>query len=187
MATRKFKATLSSKEINDVIKQLEEYRKVTLPSKLEQAISQLIDRGIRVAQSNVGDFGAFITFDKQIQNSQEGCTGILLGFNSRPNISVWYNSQGEQNAEISSILMAEFGSGVHAESTQNIEQKSHRGTFPNQTHAFQKKWAYYSNVDQYGKPIDLVWTDGIEPTMPMYRASMEMYNEIGSVFRSVFR
>lgn len=187
MAKRKYKTDLSTDGINNVIQELKNYRNNVLIGLIDEALSQIIDKGIAVANTRKGDFTSFISFEKKLDREQYGVTGIMLGYNTATNESIWYTSEGEKKAVISSILMAEFGSGIHAENTLNIEQKGHRGTFPNQTHAFERYWYYATKLDDNGRPSGWVKTDGIEPTTPMYWASMEMQDEISNVFRSVFK
>lgn len=187
MAKYRLKEDLSLKGIDNLINDLKRYRDIELQNKMERAISLLLDKGIDVANGRKGYFANFIAFKKQISRERYGVYGIMVGFNTAPNVKVWYNSEGEQQAEISSILMAEFGSGQFADSTINIEQVGHRGTFPNQTHAFQDSWSFATKLDENGKPTGWVRTKGIKPTSPMYFASKEMYEEIVNVFRSVFK
>lgn len=180
MATRKFKTDLSIKGIDNLVNELQAYKKDVLQFKIELLVSRLADVGIVMATSNVGDFKNFITFTKQITPKQNGCSGLMLGYNSATNESVWYTQEGEKRAVISSILMAEFGSGVYA-------VKGHRGTFPNQTHAFQDSWKYATEYDaETGKCSGWVTTSGIEPTMPMYKASLEMRAQIKAIVNEVF-
>lgn len=194
MAKRKFKTDLSQKGIYDLIADLQEYKNNTFQGLLQKALNELLDMGIAVAESNVGEFGKFITFTKKVDNKTfdaTGISGIMYGINVGKNVSVYYNQDGEQHVEISSILMAEFGSGVYAVSPKGYKNvgkgTAGRGTFPNQKHAFENEWRYATELDDKGNPIKWVYTSGIEPTSPMYKASMEMYSQISSVIRSTFR
>ena len=79
-------------------------------------------------------------------------------------------------ADISPILMSEFGAGPYAHS-------GHRGTFPGQKHADQPQWFWrdqsgvlHSSEDDYG----------MVSTQPMYRAFIEMKQRVEEVVRIVF-
>lgn len=178
MAYRRLKGDLSIRGIDNIIKGLENY-KLTLNEKCEEVVSRLADVGISIAVHYTGQFASFITFTKEVQPNANGYTAIMYGTNSARNVSKWYTQEGEKTAEISSILMAEFGSGAYA-------VEGHRGTFPNQKHAFQDAWWYATAVDENGKPTKWVKSSGIHPTMPMYNASLEMRATVHLIVSEVF-
>ena len=62
MAKYKFSSDLSVKGIKNMIKQLEHYRDVELPKKVERYVTTLAQEGILVGKDNVGGFGKYITF-----------------------------------------------------------------------------------------------------------------------------
>ena len=76
--------------------------------------------------------------------------------------------------------MIEFGSGFKANNPKDIPGVG-QGTFPNQTHAFDKEGWYWVDLD--GK---LNHSYGISPEMPMYKASLEVIKEVRTVVKEVF-
>jgi hypothetical protein len=85
--------------------------------------------------------------------------------------------------------MAEFGSGWEASdaSGQPNAEAARRlgmgqGSFPGQTHAFDKDGWWY-------KDLDGEWhnTTGITPSMPMWNALIAMENDIVNVARQVYQ
>ena len=107
------------------------------------------------------------------------CSAILTGYNASQNIVRWVSFNGITEAEVNSIMMAEYGSGQFA-------INGHRGTFPNQKHAFEDSWWYATEIGPDGRPTDWHRNSGVTPTMPMYKAWYEMKTTIYLVGRRVF-
>ena len=84
------------------------------------------------------------------------------------------------------MLAIEFGAGIHYNPTPNPLVSSEFpygvGTFPGQTHAYQDMWWYWDEDNQEWRP-----THGVKATMPMYKASEEMKNNILKIAKDVFR
>lgn len=181
---KKFKATLSAKSINNLIKELKDYQN-SLNGKLELLVKELTAIGYRVADTNVrSDFKSHIGIEVDSRLESYGIAkGSLVMFDITPIISEWMNKDGGTNkVEVSAMLMEEFGSGSKA-NTSEITQRlgMGRGTFPNQTHAFESVWHW--------KDLNGEWhhSSGITPNQPMEKALMEMANEVNKVARRVFR
>ena len=177
----KIKADLSVKGIESVKKKLIQYRDVELPMKCKEFVIRLANEGITVGKQNVGGFGKYITFSMQTNPYKDGCKAIMLASENGKIISSWQTKDGIKTAEVSPLLMAEFGSGWGAENPMKIEDVG-QGTFPNQTHAFDKEGWYW--IDLEG---NLNHSYGVTAKMPMYKASMEMIQKVEKIAKQVFR
>lgn len=180
MAKKKFKANLSVDGIDTLKKQLVDYKQ-SLNDKCQLFVQRLGEEGIMVAQQNVGSFGKYITFSVNItQSDNNGCKGVMLATNTGIITSHWLTEDGEKSADISPLLMVEFGSGLKAKNPNNIDGVG-TGTFPGQTHAHNPNGWWY-------KDLDGVWQHsyGLTPKMPMYKASIDMHTKINKIAREVF-
>lgn len=174
---KKLVLKLDTKSINDAIKELEDYR-LSLQSKSEEFVSRLLDEGIKVAYQHVGKYTGYVEFTKDVQGGTE-VVGILTGKDTQPFISTWKVKGGEKTAEVSGILMSEFGSGWLANVIWNVSGVG-QGTFPGQTHANDPQGWYW--VDSEGKHH----SKGEAPQYPMYFADMTMLSQIDMIAREVF-
>ena len=184
----------SAKSILEVQKQLTEYKK-ELAEKCKTFVEELAKVGIETAQRNTGQFGKFITFKTEVEPKKYGCKAVMVASNTGLIKSEWYvNDNGDiKSADVSPILMAEFGSGLMANNPRATEFGMGTGTFPGQTHAEDPGGWWYAPVTKSdGSPNDdmahLEWhhSEGVTPTMPMTRASAEMFDKIQSVAKRVF-
>lgn len=172
---------LSQSSIQNAIKQLRAYQD-SLTYKCQMVAQKLAEKGIEVAKNNVGNFGHYILFSKKTEPVKFGCQEIILAEDLKKIISQWKTKDGEiQKAEVSPLLMVEFGSGFKANNPKDISGVG-QGTFPNQTHAFDKEGWYWVDLD--GK---LNHSYGISPEMPMYKASLEIIREVEKAVKEVFK
>ena len=168
MAKRVFKSDLSVKGIEQLKKDLLDYKNNTLPNLLKQYITALAQEGISVGKQNVGGFGKYLTFSVKTEVSKDGCKALMLASENGKIISTW-KSYGEiKSAEVSPLQMTEFGSGWGAENPMQIPEVG-QGTFPGQTHAFDKEGWYWTDEDD-----NLNYSRGITAKMPMYKASIRI-------------
>lgn len=184
---RVFEAKLSLKDLRQLQKDLRYYRKYTLTESVEKFVNELLDRGISIAYQDAGEFQGFIGFYKEMASASRDTdganfrkynyrvTGYLIGANVVKNIVKWNRYGKEVEEEISSILMAEYGSGKFAD-------KKHRGTYPttstnNPPNAMRNMWFYTQGEIENGK---LKWykASGVKPTMPMYHAFRQMQLDV---------
>ena len=98
--------------------------------------------------------------------------------------SQWLQKDGSvSEADVSPILMAEFGSGLRANNAKGkqMDPPMGTGTFPDQTHAEDPNGWWYKDLNE-------VWhhSYGVTPTMPVWKAYMEMYDLIESTAKEVF-
>lgn len=178
-------AKLNSTSLKQAANEVRQYGN-DLAIKVHMVLIKLAEKGISVAEQTIGNFGKYITFsrisetDGMVIVAQE--TSIIL--------AEWLARNGEtKKAEVSPLLMAEFGAGPHAiiwqgqdGDTSVMPDGKHvgRGTFPNQTHAFQNSWWY---MDLSGN-----WqvSTGIKPTRPLHNAVMELISTVDATVREVF-
>lgn len=168
MARHRFKTDLSQSGIEKLKKELNNYKKTTLTNMLIRYVSELAREGIVVAEQNVGGFGKYITFSMQTNVKKDGCNALILAKETGKIISSWQTLEGIKTAEVSPLLMAEFGSGSGAENPMKVPGVG-QGTFPEQTHAFDKEGWYWMDLDGNWN-----YSKGITAKMPMYNASLRI-------------
>lgn len=175
----KLQATLDSKSIKNLIDDLKDYRSL-LRSRSERLVERLIDEGIKVAYQHIGRYSGYVEFTKEIDNQTTQCVGLLIGKDSKPFISKWIRGGQEVEAEVSGLLMSEFGSGWLSNVIWNVSGVG-QGTFPGQKHAFDAQGWYWT--DSQGNKHH---SKGEEPHYPMYFADMAMLSQIDLIAREVF-
>lgn len=168
MAKIKYSINLSVKGIQKLKKDLEHYRDVILPQKCQEYVKALAEEGVIIGQENVGGFGKYITFSVQTEPIKDGCKALMIASENGQIISSWLSGGGIKTAEVSPLLMAEFGSGWGASNPMKIPGVG-QGTFPNQQNAFKKEGWYWIDLDG-----NLNYSRGITAKMPMYKASIRI-------------
>lgn len=148
--------------------------------KCELLIRRLAEKGIQTAQKQAGEYGKYISFTMQTDQNRDGCSGVMLATNTGIVKSEWQTKEGIKSADISPLLMVEFGSGLRAENPMNVPGVG-TGTFPGQTHAKDPQGWWY--LDLNGE-----WhhSYGIFPRAPMYKAAMEMQDIVVQTAKEVF-
>lgn len=178
----KLKIELNQKSISHAIGELKRYRE-SLATKNEIFVRRLLDEGIRVAKENTGGYGRLISFSKDGHGGLK-TVGYMVA-DSRPITAEWAvkdenGNEVKKTAEVSPLLMAEFGSGPMAEVLFDIAGVG-QGTFPGQTHAFETSWWY---KDWETKEWHQAF--GIRPKHPMHKAEMAMIERVQEIAREVF-
>jgi hypothetical protein len=174
----------SAKSIAQAQAALKEY-KDDLVSKCKTFVEELAKVGIQTAQGNLGAFEKYIVFHTEVDPEKYGCQAVMVATNNGLIKSEWYidSSDNTKTADVSPILMAEFGSGLKADDSYGKRQQvpMGTGTFPEQTHAEDPDGWWYQTLDG-------VWhhSYGVSPTYPMMRASVAMTNRISMVAKQVF-
>ena len=176
--------------LSKAIEYLETYRD-EINQKTQKAIEMLLDIGIECGQANSGKFKDFIVFRKEVEQTPDGYSGLLIAFDGQTIISEWMYGGSMKRAEVSPLLMAEFGSGQYAKvKFPSMVGLVGRGTFPEQKHAFQDSWWWVDqnpeNGIDYGHGFYLHQSSGFEPTHPMHNAEVAMINDISKVLKEVF-
>ena len=176
---------LSEKGIADARREIRKYRN-SLTRKCAEFVSKLEGKGISVAQQNVGgEFGSYIIFEKHVDRETYGASGLLLATQTGLIRREWRTnntSSGVATADISPLLMVEFGAGVKHDKNKHAHRLGMgAGTFPGQTHAFDPDGWWYRDMDWEWHHVD-----GIEPGMPMAKAAEEMERQIFQTAKEVF-
>lgn len=181
----KIKAKLNTTDIKNAIEKIEEFKRELL-AKLNDFVEQLSEIGIETAKQNILveengqmiDRSGLVEFSKETTITETGATCIVLAMPT-PYITTWKRSKDGKkvlSAEVNPLLMAEFGSGTKA-----ID--GHAGTFPSETakkNVAHGSWAWYD--EQGGKHVSI----GNAPSRPLYKAKLEMENQIIEVAKRVF-
>src|SRR5574344_1509031 len=179
MSKKVFKSDLSVSGLNDLKRQLLQYRD-ELPIKCEKLVSRLLQSGVSVSQARISEspLGKYVTVTTNISADKMGCEGILLAKGAV--------KEQEGYAPFSILLAIEFGAGIHYNPTPNpiigSEFPYGVGTYPGQVHAFQSEgWMYWDEKAQEWRH-----TYGVKATMPLYNADMEIIQNVVKVAKEVF-
>lgn len=175
------KGTLSVSSIKNMQDQLKAYKE-RLIEKCSLFTERLAAAGILVGQRNLGEFDKYVVFTMETDLQRYGAKTVLYATNSGIIHSQWMTKDGVKEADVSPILMAEFGSGLRANNPRAGEFGMGTGTFPGQTHAEDPEGWWYQTVDG-----EWHHSKGVAPTMPMYKAQMEIYDQIATIAAEVFR
>lgn len=175
----KYTIHLDTNEINNLIEELNEY-KDGLQVKCQMFVQKLADIGIKTAKANTGEYGSMIVFSKEVNLTEDGCKAIVIATDGEKIIREWKYHGSTKTAEVSPLLMAEFGSGWLAKVLDDVDGVG-QGTFPGQTHAFDKNGWWWTDLN--GEHHHSI---GEAPTYPMHAASLAMIYEMQSVAEEVF-
>lgn len=179
MAKRVFKASLSVSSILQLQKNLNAYRE-SLTDKCRRFVVALSEAGIAVAKQNTGNYGKYITFSTKTEPEKNGCKAIMLASETGKIVSAWKTEEGIKTADVSPLLMVEFGSGWRAENPMEVPGVG-QGTFPEQIHAYDKEGWYWIGLDD-----KLYHSYGISPKKPMYMASLEIQRIVIEKAKEIF-
>lgn len=173
----------SISSIRELQKGLEEYKK-TIVANCEEAVKRLAECGIETAKLNTGKYGKYIVFSMKVNSDDYGCEAIITATNTGMIKSEWRTADGVKTADVNPLLMAEFGSGLRAENPFDVKGVG-TGTFPSETakdHATDPNgWWYMDTEGEWHHSY------GMKPSAPMYNAWLEMYSNIETVMKEVFR
>lgn len=181
MAT-KISFGLSVREVRNAIKEIKAYQN-DLNRKMELLCRRLTAEGIQITQSHIGSsgFGKYIHLGSEITPQQAGCKAIFYMEDTAKIKSEWKVSEQEsRSAELSPSLLIEFGSGLNAKNPANVEGVG-QGTFPGQSHAFDKGGWWYKDMNE-----EWHHSNGVSPKMPMYKAGKELKKKVLNIAREVF-
>lgn len=179
MAKKPLKADLSVSSIRNLQKELEKY-KDSLTYKCRLLTKKLAEIGINVAEARIGEspLGKYVTIKTDIAEEKAGCKAIL--------IATGETFEHEGYAPFNSLLAIEFGAGIRYNSEENPKAPDLGfgvGTFPDQTHAFDKNgWWFWDESKK-----EWIHSYGVRATMPMYLASVEIQQNIVKVAKEVFK
>lgn len=164
---------------DDAIKALEDYKN-EIHDKSEKFVNRLLEIGVDTAESNCGQYLGMIVFQKHLLTFDDEVDGVLVATDGTKLIREWKRKGRIVSAEISPLLMAEFGSGWLAKVLDDVEGVG-QGTFPDQTHAFDPHGWWWTTPD--GEKHHSI---GETPTYPMHSAMLAMLFEVDRVGKEVF-
>lgn len=177
---KKISFNLSQKSIQNAIKEIRAYQN-DLNRKCEELCRRLAAEGIVIAKSHIGSsgFGKYVHLGSEISPQQSGCKAILYMQDTTKIRSEWQTLDGVRSADVSPMLMLEFGSGLKAENPTNVPNVG-AGSFGE--HGLDPSGWWYMDLDG-------VWhhSTGIEPKMPMYKTGKELAERVVAIAREVFK
>ena len=134
---------------------------------------------MRVADAAINSvpIGKTITLTTDINPSKMGCKAIMK--------MTGRETRTEDGRIFYTALAIEFGAGIRYNPTANPKASEFGmgvGTFPGQTHAENPEGWYY--LDSNGE-----WKHsyGVQASMPMYKAMVEIRRNLDTVIREVFK
>ena len=175
------------KSLTNAINVLETYKKA-LHDATKWIVESLLRYGIRMTEVTAGAYAGYILFETEVHDSEYGYVGALIAKDRSKFISRWMRKDGSiVSAEVSPLLMAEFGSGKFAQ----VEWDSMVGlvgqgkfTYPDQieNHAFDSGgWRWMDTGGNWHHSY------GSEPTMPMFKAWKEMMDNVDYVVSGKYK
>ena len=175
MGKRVIRGELSSKGIQNIINQLQDYKQ-DLHRTAELLCQRLAEDGLTVAQAKVGEspLGKTISLRIDMEPSKAGCKAMLIASGQ---------TKSNDYGTVSTLLLVEFGAGVFYNPSDNPkagEMGYGIGTFPGQIHAFEDGWYYWGEDEKWH------YTHGVKATMPMYSASVAIREQVASIAKEVF-
>ena len=178
---KKISFGFSVKEIQNAIKEIRTYQN-DFNRKCEELCGRLTAEGIIIAQSYIGNigFGKYVHLGTEISPQQSGCKAILYMQDTTKIHSDWQTLEGVRSADVSPMLMLEFGSGLKAENPAGIAGVG-TGTFPGGKHGTKPGW-YYMDLDG-----NWHYSTGISPKMPMYQTGKELRAKVKVIASEVFK
>lgn len=174
--------SLSTSEIEKAIRALFIY-KLNLTQKNQRFVKELGNLGIQVANVQLGmgegDTERLGSGNLSLRMTSTGkVCGAKLILTSQPHTD-------EKGRVFYPHLAWEFGAGIYYNRGKQVPKAGELGfgvgTFPGQTHAFNDTWVYKDEASGKFKT-----SRGTEATMPMYTASIEMYDQLLRIAREVF-
>lgn len=172
---------LSEDSIKNAMRQLDNYEN-SLKQKAQLFCQELADVGISTAKASTRTYGGFIVFSQQLGTmNSENPVVILYAKKTTDLIREWYYHGEIKRVEIDPLLMEEFGSGFASFNPLDVPGVG-QGSFPEQKHAFDEEGWYWTTPDGITHHS---W--GETPGQPMYHAREEMYQQIRTIARKVFK
>lgn len=168
--SRTIKCTLNSKSIQNAIKELKAYQN-ELKNKNELFVQRLAELGIPVIDQNI----AIAQGDSDKNHNTYIKINRFDGY-----------AQATLVCESSSILFLEFGSGIHYNGAAGSsphpkgEELGYTIGSYGQGKGKNDSWTYYSESGEW------IRSYGTEATMPMYKASVEIMQNIRRIAKEVF-
>lgn len=181
MATKNIQLynALNKKSVRTFEKKLQDYKK-SFEHKNRLVVERLAERGMSIVQTyNSTGLGVYIAVDKRVDSSDvNGATGYLIEI---PTKEIF--GEGRNHQQIDVLLMHEYGSGRFAISpgAESEGVVAGRGTFPNQTHAFDPNGWYYITSDGVVRH-----SSGYYPRAGLQNTLNQLYQEAVNIIREVY-
>lgn len=178
MGKTKITMNLSEQSIRKAIKELEQYKQ-DINRKIEIFTEKLAQRGIKVAEQRINESPLgkkTVTLRTEVKNT-DGVSRVVL-------VATGEIKQSKDYPPFNTLLAIEFGAGIHYNPVPNPNADKFGlgvGSFPGQIHAYEDYWFYWDEKQQKWLP-----THGVEATMPMYKASVEIIESVKDVAKEVF-
>lgn len=181
MARKVFKTDLSVKGIENLKKELQNYKDNILQKNIQQFTKRLAEEGLVVANTKISEspLGKYVSVRIESKDLKDEHIAFLIATGQT------VHSDGYEPFNI--LLGIEFGAGIYYNKKPDINPNANEfgygvGTFPGQAHAFDERgWYYWDEKTQMWKH-----SYGVKATMPMYSAYIEMKPKIKTIAREVF-
>lgn len=179
MAKKTLKADLSVSSIRNLQKELEKYRD-SLTYKCELLVKRLAEAGISVIDENMAK-AAFTVDEKGIQSGADPQHYTQVKINTFGNYA-----RADLIVEGTELLFIEFGAGVYYNGAAGSSPHPKGEEFGyvigsyGKGHGVQKVWGYYADSGE------LILTHGVEATMPVYKASLEIADNVVKIAKQIF-
>lgn len=179
MAKKTLKADLSISSIRNLQKELEKY-KDSLTYKCELLVKRLAEAGIPVIDENMAK-AAFTVDEKGMQSGADPQHYTHVKINTFGNYA-----RADLIVEGAELLFIEFGAGVYYNGSAGSSPHPKGEEFGyvigsyGKGHGVQKVWGYYADSGE------LILTHGVEATMPVYKASLEIAENVVKIAKQVF-
>lgn len=179
MEKKTLKADLSISSIRKLQEDLRKYQD-SLTQKVKIFAKKLAESGIPVINENMAK--ASFTVDEK---------GIQSGADPQHYTHIELNSFGDYAradliVEGKELLFIEFGAGVYYNGSEGSSPHPKGEEFGyviglyGKGHGIQKVWGYYADSGE------LILTHGVEATMPVYKASLEVAQNVVKIAKEVF-
>lgn len=174
MARRVFKCDLSQKGIEKLIKDLKDYRDVTLPNKIQEISRKLATEGVSVAKIQIHKYNAIFT--SELVNS----IAEKMGAQTKTR-SVFFVVADSEHA-----VFVEFGTGQMGEEApypypmpEGFDWKYNTGQTIFEVSPGQYGWFYQKDGQTY-------FTQGMPARPFMYETTMDLYTKVTSIVKEAF-
>ena len=174
MAKRVFKSDLSVKSIEELKKQLIDYRDNVLQAKTKELARRLAEKGVEIAKANVAKLDA--VFTGELMNSIHEKDG-----GSKKTSAIFYIVADSEHA-----AFVEFGTGQIGEEApypyplpEGVKWEYNSGKTIFEISPGQYGWFYQKNGEWY-------FTQGMPSRPFMYETSLELYDIVLQTAKEVF-
>lgn len=189
MGKTKIKVDLTHDGLLDAQLAVVRYKMETM-RKWRLVLDRLADKGIQAAKIQMRtdidedheSYDKYIAFSKDISEVGGDVKCILVATNTGLIQSRWINQNGTQTADVSPLLMLEFGAGTIAGNSDASKFGMGTGTFPGQTHAGDENGWWYLDADT----MEWHHSYGVKAKMPIQEAANEMIRVVRQTIKEVF-